>query len=246
MTNVLIIGATSAIAREAGRIFAERNARFVVVGRNQERLEMMAKDLEVRGAASVDQRTFDADDIEHHQAMVRSAFDVLGPVDLVLVAHGTLPDQQRCETDVDYALAHFHTNATATFSLLLHLANELERQGRGTLAVITSVAGDRARRSNYCYGASKKLTSAMLDGLRLRLAPAGVTVLDVKPGFVDTPMTAGIDKKGPLWAQPATVAARMVAAVDGGHSHVYAPAFWRPIMLVVRALPRAVLQRLPL
>src|SRR5262249_39570680 len=109
-----------------------------------------------------------------------------------------------------------------------------------------SVAGDRGRRSNYCYGASKKMVSTLLDGLRLRLVPAGVTVVDVKPGFVETPMTAGMNRKGPLWAQPDKVAARIVAAVDGGRSQTYAPAFWRPIMLVVRSLPRAVLQRVPL
>jgi short-subunit dehydrogenase len=245
MANTLIIGATSAIASEVGRILAARGDRLVLIGRNTERLELTAKDLRVRGAVEVETLLLDVDDLDRHQQVIEAACDHLGSIDTALVAHGTLPDQSRCEADTDEALRQIHTNGVATCSLVLHLANRLEGQGRGTLAVITSVAGDRGRRSNYVYGASKKLVSTLLDGLRIRLAGAGVEVVDIRPGFVDTPMTAQLDK-GALWAQPERVAADIVSAVDAGTPQAYTPGFWRPVMAVIRALPRPVFRRLPL
>jgi short-subunit dehydrogenase len=245
MTNVLVIGATSAIAHEVTRLLAPRGDRFFLLARDEERLTLVAKDVQVRGAASVATRQLDVDDLDAHQPALDAAFDELGSVDVVLVAHGTLPDQARSEAHVDEALGHLHTNAVATASLLLHLANRLEGQGAGTLAVISSVAGDRGRRSNYVYGSAKAMVSTMVHGLRARLAPAGVTVIDVKPGFVDTPMTASFDK-GLLWAQPSTVASKIVAVLDRGPATVYTPWFWRPIMTVVRLLPDPIFRRLPL
>ena len=242
--TVVIVGATSAIAEAAGRRWADRGATLHLLARDERRLSSVADDLRVRGAAAVAVQPFEADDLPTHEKLIDAAFDD-GPVDVVLVAFGTLPDQERCEADVAEALRQVHTNAVATTSVALHAARRLEGQRRGTLAVITSVAGDRGRRSNYVYGAAKKMVSTLLDGLRLRLAPAGVSVLDVRPGFVDTPMTADFDK-GLLWAKPEAVAERIVESIDRGRDRVYAPAFWRPIMLVVRSLPAAVMRRLPL
>ncbi|MGI9614285.1 MAG: SDR family oxidoreductase [Acidimicrobiales bacterium] len=243
--TVLIVGATSAIAEAAARIYAERGSSLLLLARDEERLDDIAADLRVRGAAQVSTQRFDADDTDEHEKLIDAAYNVTGRVDVALVAFGTLPDQERSERNVFEALDHIHTNAVATTSILLHLANRFEQQRSGTLAVITSVAGDRGRRSNYLYGASKKMVSVVLDGLRYRLREAGVTVIDVRPGFVDTPMTAEFDK-GALWAKPEAVAKRIVAATDDGDEQVYTPAFWRPIMLVVRSLPKAVMQRLPL
>ena len=243
--TVLVVGATSAIAEAAARIYASRGAALHLLARDEERLDAIAADLTVRGAQYVAAERFEADALDDHEKQLDAAFVSLGRVDVAIVAFGTLPDQSRCEHDVAEALRHVHTNAVATTSVVLHLANRFERQGRGTLAVITSVAGDRGRRSNYLYGASKKMVSTLLDGVRFRLGSVGVDVVDVRPGFVDTPMTAAFDK-GVLWAEPDTVASQLVKAIDDGRDTVYTPAFWRAIMLVVRSLPKAVLKRLPL
>jgi short-subunit dehydrogenase len=136
-------------------------------------------------------------------------------------------------------------NGTATAALALRAAARLEAQGHGTLAVITSVAGVRGRASNYVYGAAKAMVSTLLSGLRQRLHGRGVRVVDVRPGFVDTPMTAAF-RKGALWAQPDKVARDIVSAVDRGAGVVYTPGFWRWIMLVIRHIPEFVFVRIKL
>ncbi len=246
--NVLIIGATSAIAEAMARLYAKRSANFYLLGRSEFRLGAIVDDLAARGAGSVSAAAFDADEIDSHEKVLEQAFTAfadLGLVDIVLIAHGTLPDQTRCEEEPAAAMSELHTNAMSTASLLLLLANRLEAQRHGTIAVITSVAGDRGRRSNYVYGSAKAMVSTLLDGLRIRLAPSGVHVIDIRPGFVDTPMTAEFDK-GILWAKPAAVANRAVKAIDGSRNTVYTPAFWRLIMGVVRSIPYPVFKRLPL
>jgi short-subunit dehydrogenase len=243
--NVLIVGATSAIAEAMARRWAERSANLYLLARNEARAEAMVEDLTVRGAGSVTTAPFDADELDSHDKLLDQAFTTMGPIDVVLIAHGTLPDQDQCEDDPSVALAALHTNAMSTASLVMLVANRLEAQQSGTLAVITSVAGDRGRRSNYVYGSAKAMVSTLLDGLRIRLAASGVHVVDIRPGFVDTPMTAELDK-GLLWATPQAVANRAIKAVDGGQAVVYAPAFWAAIMRVVRSIPDPVFRRLPL
>lgn len=246
--NVLIIGATSAIAEAMARRYAQRSANLHLLGRNEDRLAAMVDDLTVRGAHSVTTAAFDADELDSHEKLLDQAFTTLaehGPLDVALIAHGTLADQRRCEEEPAVALTELHTNAISTTSLLLLLANRLEAQRQGSIAVITSVAGDRGRRSNYVYGAAKAMVSTLLDGLRIRLAPAGVHVVDIRPGFVDTPMTAELDK-GPLWAEPGTVADQAIKAIDGARNVVYTPGFWRWIMGAVRSVPYPIFRRLPL
>ena len=245
MKHMLIIGATSAIAEATARIFARRGARLYLLARNHARLSSLAEDLKIRGAASVSWRRFDVNDGEAHAEAIDTAFAGLGRVDVALVAHGTLPDQPACQTDPHAALAALHTNATSTALLLTHLANTLEKQQHGTLAVITSVAGERGRQSNYVYGAAKALVSVFLQGLRNRLHRSGVTVLDLKPGLVDTPLTAGFEK-GLLWAAPETIAAGIVRALDTGKSLAYLPWFWKYVMLVIRSIPERIFKRLEL
>ena len=245
MKHILMIGATSAIAEATARIFARRGDRLYLLARNQDRLSGLAEDLKIRGAASVAWRRFDADEGDAQADALAAAFANLGRVDVVLIAHGTLPDQQACQTDPGAVLAALHTNAVSTVSLLTQLANRLERQQGGSIAVITSVAGERGRQSNYVYGAAKAMVSVFLQGLRNRLHRSGVTVLDIKPGLVDTPMTAGFEK-GVLWAAPETVAAGIVRALDAGRSVTYLPWFWRYLMLVVRSIPESIFKRLEL
>ena len=180
-----------------------------------------------------------------HADLVEAAFSQLGRVDTVLVAHGTLPDQRACERDPDLALAEIDVNARGTLSLLGHVANSMQAQGAGCIAVITSVAGERGRQSNYVYGACKAMVSTWLGGLRNRLHGSGVNVLDIRPGFVDTPMTASFDK-GLLWASPDSVAPKILAAVEQRKSLLYVPFFWRYIMWVIRLVPEPLFKRLML
>lgn len=245
MKNILIIGATSTIAEATARILAQRGDRLYLLGRGQQRLAMMTPDLKIRGAESVESAQLDANDLESHTKALDSAFEALGTVDAVLIAHGTLPNQETCQKSFEVTLAELWTNAISTTSLLAQVANRLEAQGSGTIAAITSVAGDRGRQSNYVYGAAKGMVSIFLQGLRNRLHGSGVHVLDIKPGFVDTPMTAEF-KKGLLWAKPEAIAKGIVMGIDKKKSTLYLPWFWRYIMLIIRHIPEVIFKRLSL
>ncbi|WP_293998080.1 SDR family oxidoreductase [Sphaerotilus sp.] len=249
MQRILVFGATSAIAAAAARVWAERGARVYLVGRHPGRLQAVADDLRVRagaaGAERIGSTTADLDDLPAHAALIEQAVAWLGGLDVVLIAQGTLPDQTACETDVATTLRDIHTNALSVISLCTVLANRLAGQGSGCLAVISSVAGDRGRQSNYVYGAAKGMVSLFLQGLRNRLHRHGVAVVTIKPGFVDTPMTASF-KKGALWATPAQVGRGIVAACDARRDEVYLPGFWRLIMAIVTSVPEAVFKRLKL
>lgn len=243
--RVLIIGATSAIAEACARIAAADSAALYLLARDLPRAQAIAQDLALRGAASVAAAQLDVTDTAAHAAVLDAAWTALGGVDIVLVAHGTLPDQARCNADTDYALREFEVNATATIALANRIANKLEAQGGGTLAVISSVAGDRGRTSNALYGSAKAAVSTFLSGLRQRLHANGVNVLTLKPGFVDTPMTASF-RKGLLWAKPERVARGIMRAIQRRRSVVYLPWFWRPIMAVIRCLPEPLFRRVKL
>jgi short-subunit dehydrogenase len=243
VTRVLLVGATSAIAEAVARRFATRGAALYLTGRNETRLGAIAADLRVRGARQVDREVLDCNRHELHAPMLERAAAALGGFDVVLIAHGTLPDQKDCEGSVEGTLAEIATNALSVVALLTLIANRMETAGAGTLAVISSVAGDRGRASNYVYGSAKALVSTFLSGLRQRLYPRGVRVVTIKPGFVSTPMTRDF-RKGFLWATPATVARGIVAAIDRGTPVAYVPGFWRYIMVVVRLVPEGLFRRL--
>jgi short-subunit dehydrogenase len=243
--RVLIIGATSAIAAETARVFAAYGARLFLTGRHSGRLDAVAADLKVRGAAQVETAVLEVTDISRHAGVVEAAFAALGGLDVALIAYGTLPDQRRCEESVVETLAALEVNFTATIALLTLLANRFEAARQGCIAAITSVAGDRGRQSNYVYGAAKGGVERFLEGLRNRLFRSGVAVITIKPGFVDTPMTAGV-AKNPLFASPRRVGRAIYRAIEARRSVVYIPWFWRPIMFLVTALPESIFQRLRL
>ncbi len=245
MPSRVIVGAQSAIAVATARLWAARGDRLYLLGRNPERLQKMADDLRVRGAGYVATAVFEATDHASHAGLVNAAFSDLGTVDTVLLAYGSLPDQRACEQTVAMATRQIDINGLSTVSLLGFFANRLEAQGAGCIAVITSVAGERGRQSNYVYGAAKSMVSTFLQGLRNRLFAAGVRVLDIRPGFVDTPMTSDFTK-GPLWAQPESVAGIIVKSVEGGRGLIYAPFYWRYIMWVIRLIPEPLFKRLQL
>lgn len=245
MKRILIIGATSAIAEHYARIEAGRGSAIFLVGRDSGRLQAIAEDLIVRGVRRTATRSLDLTDIDGHDAMLDEAWSAFDGIDVALVAHGTLPDQAVCDEDPAWALTEFATNATSTISLMMRIAARLRRQGSGTLAVISSVAGDRGRASNCLYGGAKAAVTAYASGLRQRLAVNGVNVLTIKPGFVDTPMTKDFHK-GFLWVGPSTVARGIAAAIDHRRAVVYLPWFWRPIMGAIRHIPEFLFRRMKL
>lgn len=245
MKKVLVLGATSAIAQSTVRLLAARGASLYLVGRNPERLEAVAKDARTRGAAQVHTEALDLDDLARHEALVERAATALGGLDGALLAHGILGNQEAAQRSYAEAEKVLRTNFLSAVSLLTPLANRFEAQKSGTLVVISSVAGDRGRQSNYVYGASKGALSVFLQGLRNRLAHSGVAVVTVKPGFVDTPMTADV-KKNALFATPDKVARGIVRAADARKDEVYLPGFWGPIMFAIRGIPERVFKRMKL
>ena len=249
MSKIVIFGASSAIAAEAARLFAARGDDLFLVARSQSKLDAQIQDLKVRttgSSAVIASAVADLADATRHDALLDEATRALGGLDVVLVAHGSLPDQKACEASVEQTLAEINTNALSVISIATLAANRFEPQKKGVIAVIGSVAGDRGRQSNYVYGAAKGMVAIFLEGLRNRLAKSGVAVVTIKPGFVDTPMTAQFEKKGPLWAQPQDVAAGIVKAIDRRADVVYLPGFWRLIMLVIRHIPEFIFKKLSL
>jgi decaprenylphospho-beta-D-erythro-pentofuranosid-2-ulose 2-reductase len=243
MRRILITGATSAIAQEAARHFAANGDAFLLVARDPEKLAAVADDLRARGASQIETATVDLLDLARSSRLIDETVEKLGGLDALLVAQGTLPDQVVCEADPVQTLREFSLNAMGPITLLLRAATHFENQGSGCIAAITSIAGVRGRRSNYVYGAAKAAVSTFLEGLRGRLGDAGVSVVDIRPGFVDTPMTAHLPKN-PLFATAASVGKRVYRAMLSGDDVVYAPWFWRWIALAIQLIPRSIFVKL--
>ena len=246
MKGILIIGGTSAIAVACARLWAAQGCRLFLVARNTEKMEQTAADLRARGAGAVTTFCMDAADLDAHAPMLDACVAALGQVDITLIAHGTLPDQKACEQDVQLALRELVNNGCSVIALVIRLANLLEAQCCGSLGVISSVAGDRGRPSNYVYGTAKAAVSTFLEGLRPRLFKAGVHVTDIRPGFVATPMTRHLDLPALLVARPDTVAARIVKAIERHDDTVYVPGYWALIMLAIRSIPQPIFKRMHL
>lgn len=246
MKKVLILGATSAIACACARIWAKEKASFFLVARNGDRLQAISNDLLVLGATEVQVMTLDLDDHQRHEELIERCFLALGQVEIVLVAQGTLPNQSECELNACLAMKEFTTNALSIVSLLTLLAGRFEAQHFGTIAVITSVAADRGRQSNYVYGAAKAAVTTFCQGLRARMFKSGVNVLTIKPGFVATPMTQGLPLPKKLVATPEKVADDITSAITRNQSELYTPGFWYWIMLIIRTIPEFIFKRLKL
>lgn len=245
MKKILIIGATSAIAQEVAKIYATKNTELLLWGRNLQMLDIIGQDLKVRGAAKVTTLSHDLNDLSSHEQLIADIWHQLEKVDVILLAHGILGNQKLAEESQKELLHILNSNFVSHASLLTFLAQKMKAQGSGTIAVISSVAGDRGRQSNYVYGSAKAAKTAFTDGLRNKLFQFGVHVLNIKLGFVDTPMTKEF-KKGFLWAKAPKIAEGIVAAVEAEKDTVYLPFFWRYIMLIIKSIPERFFKKLKL
>jgi decaprenylphospho-beta-D-erythro-pentofuranosid-2-ulose 2-reductase len=243
--KILVLGATSGIAEATCRIWAAQGASLFLVARNAEKLAAVAADLRTRGSRFVDSAVADLDDTDRHPELLTHAVNALGGLDVAYLAHGILGDQAKAEQDFNQAAHIIHTNLMAPVSLLTWLANYCVPRRSGVLAVISSVAGERGRKSNYAYGASKAGLSAFLGGLRNRVDREGVTVLTIKPGPVKTAMTGGM-KGSDKFADVNAVAKSIVNAVEKKQDSLYVPFQWQPIMFVIRHIPERIFKKLNL
>jgi len=244
--SVLVLGGGSDIGLATARALVARRTRTVILAaRHPDDLGGAVDDLRREGAEQVEAVHFDADDLASHEGFADDVFSRHADIDLVLVAFGVLGDQTHAENNPEAATAVLTTNFVGAASIGLHVARHLRRQGHGTLVVLSSVAGERARRSNFVYGSSKAGLDAFFTGLGDSLVGTGVTVVVVRPGFVESKMTAGLDP-APLSTTPDKVAEVIVAAVESGTEQAWAPAPLRLVMTVLRHLPRPVFRRLPL
>lgn len=251
MKNILIIGATSTIAAACARLWVSKKTdiekvNFFLVARNADKLQQTAADLTARGADAVSTYITDLNQIADHNNLLTQSYTKLGKIDLVLIAHGSLPNQKTCEQDVQVAWHELSTNALSIISLLTLLANHMEQQKSGTIAVISSVAGDRGRPSNYLYGSAKAAVTTFCEGLRARLYQSGLHLLTIKPGLVDTPMTQGLPLPKLLVAKPEQVAKDIHKAIERKANTLYTPWFWQIIMTIIRIIPTSIFKKMRL
>lgn len=243
--NIVIVGATSAIAEHCARLWVQQAAAdLTLVGRDVQRLERVAADLRARSPQS-GIRVLQADFL--NPAAIQATVDGIaaqGRIDIALIAHGSLPDQATCQQDLGADRQALEVNGISPALYAEALAGHMEKADHGTLAIIGSVAGDRGRKTNYAYGAAKALVERYAQGLQHRLAATQVKVVLVKPGPTDTPMTAHLKGQGARLASAQSVARQIVKAVESGQPVVYAPAKWLLIMTIIRLLPRAVFNKL--
>lgn len=243
--SVLVLGGSSEIALATVKALPRaRLRRVVLAGRPSPGLDAAAADLTGAGIAGVTTEAFDATDTATHAEIINRVFDG-GDVDIVLLAFGMLGNQAEVEADPDAAVTMATTNYTGAVSSGLRVATRLRGQGHGVLVVLSSVAGDRARRSNYVYGSTKAGLDAFAQGLGDALHGSGARVLVVRPGFVRTRMTEGL-AEAPMTVDAPDVASVIVTALRKGRETVYAPGPLRFVMAGLKSLPRPVFRRLPM
>lgn len=241
--SIVIVGATSAMAEHCARLWvAGQPVDLTLLGRNRDKTETVAADLRVRSPGS-SVKVVEANFSEPQQ--IRASVDAIvagGVPDVVLIAHGSLPDQQACQADLALAADAMQVNGISPALFAEAFAGHMQRANRGTITILGSVAGERGRKSNYVYGAAKGLVTRYAEGLQHRLAGTGVKVVLVKPGPTATPMTAHMPQRG--MASVEAVAAQIVAATAKGQPVLYTPGKWALIMLVIANLPRAIFNKM--
>jgi decaprenylphospho-beta-D-erythro-pentofuranosid-2-ulose 2-reductase len=244
--SILVLGGTSDIAIATAKLLVSRRAaRVVLAARKPEACDAASAELRAAGASEVHSVPFDATDFGAHEAFARTTFERFGDFDVVLVAFGVLGDQARAEQDPAEAVHIVQTNYTGVVSVTVPVVERLKTQGHGALVLLSSVAGERVRRSNFVYGSSKAGIDGYYQGLAASVAGTGVRVMIVRPGFVHTKMTAGM-KAAPLSTTPEAVAEAIVRGIARGTDVVWVPPALRVVMMVLRHVPTVVFRRLPL
>lgn len=243
--GIVIIGATSTIAEQCARIWInEAPKRMTLVARDLAKVELIAADLRVRSTRtdvrSVEVNFLDLDEIK----VLAKEINKEGPIDIVLIAHGTLPDQWLCQTDLNQCREALEINAISPVLFAESFVEHMEKENSGTLAIISSVAGDRGRKSNYVYGSAKSLVSTYVQGLQHRFAGTNICFVLIKPGPTDTPMTAHLKEQGIQLASAQTVAKIITRGIGRGLKVIYVPARWRVIMAIIKSLPAWLFNRL--
>lgn len=242
---VLLLGGRSEIGLAVvGGLVAERPRAVVLAARRAGELDEQERVLLEGGASAVYRVEFDADDVSDHRAVLERVVELVGSLDVVVLAFGVLGDQARAERDAAHALAVVHTDYTAQVSMLTELAVLLRGQRHGRLVVFSSVAGVRVRRANYVYGSAKAGLDGFACGLADALAGSGVSLLLVRPGFVIGRMTEGM-RPAPFSSTPPQVASATLRALAAGRAQVWVPPLLRPVFAVLRVVPRAVWRRMP-
>jgi short-subunit dehydrogenase len=242
--TVLILGATSAIARATAAAFAARGDALYLASRDEDELQRIAADMRLRYGVEVQHGLFDAEATDTHEDFFQSVVTTMPSLSGVVLAFGYLGDQLAAR-DFGMGAKVITINFTGAASILSYCANYFEQLQRGFIVGIASVAGDRGRQSNYVYGAAKGALSLYLQGLRNRLYTSGVRVITIKPGFVDTAMTYGLPGLF-LVASPQFIGERIVGSLCKSTDVVYLPWFWRYIMLIIRHIPEPIFKRLKL
>jgi short-subunit dehydrogenase len=241
MKNILILGATSDLAQAIAKKYAAEGWGLLLAARNMELLEPVASDLRVRSSTEVTPLVFDAADFSSHRGFYES---LETKPDAVVCVFGYMGDQDQARTDLDEVRKTIDVNYTGAVSILNIVAEDFEKKGKGAIAGISSVAGDRGRQSNYIYGSAKAGFTAYLSGLRNRLAKSDVHVMTVKPGFCRTKMTENMELPGPLTADPEQVASAVFNGLEKKRNTVYTLWMWRWIMLIIRHIPECIFKKM--
>ncbi|SDI79048.1 SDR family oxidoreductase [Alteribacillus bidgolensis] len=245
MRHVLIIGATSGIGKALAHQYAKEKYPLVLTARDRKEMERIASDIHIRHHVPVSVKTIDAESFDTHADFFASCVEEAGKLSGMFLVHGYMIDQETAQNDFTKAKKMIDVNFTSYVSLLETAARYFERERSGFIGVITSVAGDRGRKSNYIYGSSKGALSVYVQGLRNRLYASGVHVATIKPGFVDTKMTYGLNGLF-LVAQPEDAAKRVHESIRKKHDVIYVPGFWWMIMFIIKSIPERVFKRLKL
>lgn len=243
--NILIIGANSAIAKSVAMLYAETQDKLFLIARDLEALAKNKSDLEIRTGCTIETCGLDIYNLTKLENDIGEFFRSTGSIDIALIAYGSLPNQDECELNNEKIEKELYVNGLSVIKISNIVANLMIVQGHGKLGVITSVAADRGRKSNYIYGSAKAVVDTYLEGFRVRLENDNIRVMTIKPGFVDTPMTKDF-KKGLLWVSANTVARKIVDSFEKNNSIVYIPWIWFFIMLVIKNIPEKILKKLPL
>lgn len=239
--KIVIIGATSAIAEHCARLWlANVPQEMVLVGRDMTRIERIAADLRVKSPGTIMKTVIT--DFQDGTKIAAFAQECMkgGTPDLVLIAHGALPDQTSCQNDLAQCAEALAVNGISPVLFAEAFVGRMITEDKGTIAIIGSVAGDRGRKSNYVYGAAKGMVEKYTQGLQHRLAKSAVKIVLIKPGPTDTPMTAHLKTKGAKLAPVESVAQEIVAGIEKGKPVIYAPGKWAIIMFIIRNLPNVI------